>query len=313
MIHPILSLCIPTNGALKFIIPVLDSIYTQECDDHLFEVVISDNAKNSELQKYVESYGRGNLRYFQSDAEGFLNIVSSFQSANGDYCKLINHRAKLRSGSLQLLIDMVKKYSNNQPVIYCTNGVLGNKDDVLCDNLDELVWHLHYYCTWMAGIGIWRKDIENLKGIKYNALFPNTSILFEQRQMTSKYLLCNFVYFDQLDGRGKGCYNLFHTFAVVFPEMLKDLVMNGRITERTFGKVLRDLYDCLCGFYHDFVLVNSDTSFDLTNIRKSMNVYYPFYKYYQMVWSCKQKVYIKSFRDWGHINKRSIKQFLGFS
>lgn len=310
MNQPILSLCIPTNGALKFIIPVLESIYAQGCDDRLFEVVISDNAKNSGLQQYVDNYGRGNLRYFQSDAEGFLNIVSSFQSAKGDYCKLINHRAILRNGSLQLLIDMVKKYSVNQPVIYCTNGVISETEDVLCENLNELVWHLHYYCTWMAGIGIWRKDVENLKRVDYNALFPNTSILFEQRQTPSEYLLSNFVYFDQLDGRGKGCYNLFHTFAVVFPDMLYDLVKRKRITEKTFEKVMRDLYGCLCGFYHDYVLVYPDTSFDLSNIRKSMNVYYPWYKYFQMVCSCKKEVYVKEFRDWGHLKKKAIKKFL---
>ena len=311
MKNPLLSLCIPTNGALNFLIPVLESIYMQGCDESLFEVVVSDNAKNLELQKYIENYGRGNLHYFQSNAPGFLNIVSSFQSAKGDYCKLINHRATLRQGGLWLLINMVRNYQKSQPVIYCTNGALDEKVDIICDNLDELVWHLHYYCTWMAGIGIWRKDIENLKEVEYNDLFPNTSILFEQRQRPSQYLLCNFVYFDQLDGRGKGCYNLFHTFAVVFPNMLEDLLKRGKIKEKTFEKVKKDLYTCLCGFYRDFVLVNPDTSFDLTGIYKSMSVYYPWYKYYEMVWSCKKELFIKSFRDWGHAKKLFFKNKLG--
>lgn len=283
MDNPILSLCIPTNGAVKWIVPVIDSIYSQGCDDDLFEVLVSDNAKNPELESIVKNYAHDNIYYYKSDAQGFLNIVSSFQSAKGDYCKLINHRAKMTPGSLADLIALIEKYKKEQPVIYCTNGAVGNgKDELHCRDLNELVWNLHYYCTWMAGIGIWRKDIPNLEGIEYNKMFPNTTILFEQRTQPSTYLLYNKKFFNEQNGRGKGCYNLFHTFAVVFPDMLKDLEDRGCITQQTFDKVLVDLYGCLKGFYRDLVIKDPDTSFDLTGIRRNLAVYYPWYTYYKM-------------------------------
>ena len=241
MNNPILSLCIPTNGALKWVLPVIDSIYAQECDETLFEVVVSDNTKSTELQKAIEDYGHNNIYYYPSEAKGFLNIVSSFKKSKGDYCKLINHRAKMVDGALKQLLSLIERYKEEQPVIYCTNGVLGgNKEEIYCRDINELVWNLHYYCSWMAGIGIWRKDIPNLEGIEYNELFPNTTILFEQRATPSIYLLWNGKYFNEQSGKGKGCYNLFHTFAVVFPDMLKDLKDRGRITQQTFDKVLVD-------------------------------------------------------------------------
>lgn len=284
--EPILSLCIPTNGAIHTVGPVIDSIYNQMCDDALFEVIISDNAKNADLESLVKTYPHKNIRYFQSDARGFLNIVSSFQSATGEFCKLINHRATLIEGSLQKLIDTVEHNRTRKPVIYFTNGAIGEYPaEIPCKNIDELVYNLHFYCSWMAGIGIWKSDLPNLENVEFNALFPNTSILFEQRVEDSEYLLCNFKYFNQLSGVGKGCYNLFHTFAVVFPDMLKNLVERRRISQETFNKILKDLYTCLEDFYRGIVIMYRDNSFDLTGIRKSMSVYYPWYTYYKMIFN----------------------------
>ncbi|MCR5757842.1 MAG: hypothetical protein K6F95_08040 [Selenomonas sp.] len=38
----LLSLCIPTNGIIELVFPVLDSIYAQGEDESLFEVVVCD-------------------------------------------------------------------------------------------------------------------------------------------------------------------------------------------------------------------------------------------------------------------------------
>lgn len=298
---PLLSLCIPTNGALQWIGPVIDSIYSQECDDSLFEVLVSDNAHNPELKSFVENYGHDNISYMESDAQGFLNIVSSFRAAKGKFCKLINHRAKLREGALKLIMETIVKYQEEQPVIYFTNGCIGvNPSEIPCENLDELVYNLHYYCTWMAGIGIWQKDIPALSNIEFNKMFPNASILFEQRQNDSKYLLSNIIFFEEQNGSGKGCYNLFHTFAVVFPDMLIDLKNRGRITDKTFKKVMKELFKCLKNFYKCFYVLFRDDSFDFSGIRKNISVYYPWYSYYLLIMSVylEKDVRLFYFRKW---------------
>ena len=52
---PIVSLCIPTYGMPEWVIPALESIYNQNEDESLFEVIVCDNKKDSELEKAVES------------------------------------------------------------------------------------------------------------------------------------------------------------------------------------------------------------------------------------------------------------------
>ena len=65
--QPILSLCIPTNGAVEWILPVIDSIYSQGYDNEKFEVVITDNGKESKFFNwpYTIYYGSEIAETFQ--------------------------------------------------------------------------------------------------------------------------------------------------------------------------------------------------------------------------------------------------------
>ena len=42
----LISLCMPTNGVIEWVFPVLDSIFGQGVDDNLYEVVVTDNGDN---------------------------------------------------------------------------------------------------------------------------------------------------------------------------------------------------------------------------------------------------------------------------
>ena len=287
---PIISICIPTNGAAKWVIPTLKGVYAQGVDISLFDVVITDNGDNSDLENALRNFDYPNLSYVKTNDIGFLNLITSLKLGQGLYHKMLNHRSILEPGALQNWINIVNKYKDSKPVIYTCNGSLGDRKIIECRNVDELVYHLNYYCTWSGGIGIWDIDIEKMDGIDYNKMFPNASLLFEHRQ-ESKYVIYNMKFENQQSGQGKGCYNLFHTFAVVFPEMLKDLLQRERITQQTFDKVLKDLYGCLQNFYLDFVLRNPDNSFDLTDNHKSLTTYYSEWDYWHMMFHCYKQYY----------------------
>ena len=70
--RPLLSLCIPTNGEIKWVIPVLDSIYAQVNDNNIyeFEVVIEDNGSNQQFKKAIDKYllKYDNLKYYKSQS-----------------------------------------------------------------------------------------------------------------------------------------------------------------------------------------------------------------------------------------------------
>ncbi|MDE7422958.1 MAG: glycosyltransferase, partial [Lachnospiraceae bacterium] len=53
---PAVSLCIPTNGVIEWVFPVLDSIYKQNVDNDMFEVIVTDNGNNEKFSEEMEIY-----------------------------------------------------------------------------------------------------------------------------------------------------------------------------------------------------------------------------------------------------------------
>lgn len=270
----LLSLCIPTNGAAQFVLPVLESIYSQGVDDSLFEVVITDNGKDSVLEGFIGDFrGHDNLLYYKSELQGFVNQVDSFKRSNGVFIKMLNHRAKLLPGALEGFIQLVRKYQDTQPCIYCSDGVLKKPEYTECKDFDTFVRDLSYYSSWSAGVGIWQKDKPMLDNIEYNKMFPHVSIMFELRA-ESEYVIWNRKFMDMKDEPTKGGYNIFHTFAVVYLDLLKDLEKRGRITNITFNVVRKELFKYLSGWYYQLFICKNSYTFDTSDIDLHMLVYY---------------------------------------
>lgn len=281
--QPILSLCIPTNGAVKWILPVIESIYSQGYDNEKFEVVITDNGKDSQLPAHIAKMDYPNLRYKQTTDEGFLNLVSCLKEGRGLFCKMINHRSVMLPGSITDMVSLVEKYKDTQPVIYCSDGNIKSDGDYIeCPDTDSFVRHLSYWCSWSAGIGFWQKDISNIPNIELNEMFPNTSLLFEIRK-DSEYVIWNKKYEQMCDDSGKGGYDLFHTFGVVLLDIIKGLLNSGRIQQRTFGIVKNDLFVFLTTLYQNEIIMPTKHTFILKDIKKSMRMYYGNNGYYWMV------------------------------
>ena len=75
------SLCIPTNGIVKWVRPVLDSIYASRCRESEYEVIVTDNGNDPEFQSMMEQYAARyqNLIYKKTDAVQFLNQIEAFK------------------------------------------------------------------------------------------------------------------------------------------------------------------------------------------------------------------------------------------
>lgn len=286
---PILSLCIPTNGAVQWVLPVLDSIYSQKYDWTKVEVVITDNGKESELAEKLKDYNYPNLRYIQTNDEGFLNLVTSIKEGRGLFCKMINHRSVLVDGSIEKLMDLVEQYKDSQPIIYCSSGMINIPEIVECKDVDELLQNLTYWCSLSAGIGFWKKDIKHIDEIELNEMFPNTSLLFNIRK-DAHYLIWNYKYQIMADDAGKGGYDVFYTFSVVLLDLIRELCIPGRVTTSTFLKIKEKLLIFLEGLYFREVVLTSKHTFIIKDVKQSMLVYYGAYYYYKMV----VKGYIKA-------------------
>lgn len=296
--QPLLSLCIPTNGAVDWVLPVINSIYSQGYDNDKFEVVITDNGIDSQLSTEIKKMQLSNLRYIQTKEEGFLNLVACLKEGRGLFCKMINHRSVLLPGSIATIVSIIERYRDIKPIIYCADARLAsNKSHIECKNLDEFLYHLHYWSSWSAGIGFWKTDIDLIDNVKLDSMFPNVSLLFEIRQ-NSKYVIWNKAYQNMCDDAGKGGYDLFKTFAVNFLDIINNLRIRRRISDQTFLYVKDKLFGFLCEQYlHEFILPTKHT-FIIKDIKQSMEIYYGSALYTKMRfigWMKVPKIYIFSF------------------
>ncbi|MBQ9168031.1 MAG: hypothetical protein IJX67_06450 [Oscillospiraceae bacterium] len=279
MDKPLISLCIPTNGVVEWMFPVLDSIYAQGVDEELFEVVVTDNGSNEDFYSRMTAYrdAHSNIVYAKTNAMPFLNEIEAYKRASGAFIKFLNHRTMLIPGALPIFIDFVEQNREQKPVVYFSNGMLNMPQKVSrYDSFDSYVANLSYWSSWSTGMGFWKEDFDSIpEDTVFNELFPHTTVLFHVRDRSS-YILDNRVLLEELPTGTipKGRYDLFYAFAVEYPGIICDLLRSGSITTQTFLKVKDENLDFVAQLYFDYVLRKNPCSYDLSSYERSIQVYY---------------------------------------
>lgn len=274
---PIVSLCMPTNGMIEWVFPVLDSIYEQGVDSKLYEIVVTNNGNNEEFHVKMLDYAKKheNLIYSKNDAYMFYNQLEALKLASGKYLKLINHRGIFQKGALQHIIDVVIRNDITKPVIYFSSGAL-DKDIYRLNSFDEFVRELKRYASWTTGVGIWREDYEKIpKGVKVDKISPHSCILFSERNK-KEYLIDNYKFEEDIvyDHSKKGTYDLFKAFAVEEFTITLNLYIDGDISARTLKAVKSDYRRFVAALYWQFVVKREPCSYDLTGFDDSMGIYF---------------------------------------
>lgn len=280
MQNTILSLCMPTNGVVEWVFPVLDSIFEQGCNSDDFEVIITDNGDNAEFKKRIKEYGLShrNLHYYETKALPFINEIESYKRANGQLFKFVNHRTKLVKGALQRLIDFAKYNAEKKPIIYFSNGVLERENKSYAyETFDDFVRNLSYWSSWSTGMTIWKEDFEHLPEDvqSFNELFPHTNVLFAERTR-GEYIIDNSVIFDEMPQgkKPKGAYDLYYAFGVEYPGIILDLLRDGSITADTFKVVLDGNLEFIAGLYFQYNIRKEYCSYDLSGLGDMYCVFY---------------------------------------
>lgn len=269
-----LSLCIPTNGILEWVKPVLDSIYSEEKPIAKFEVIVTDNGNNEKFYEFMKNYSKAhdNLIYRKTNAVQFNNQIEAFKLASGKLIKFINHRKVLLPGSLNYLLEFVEKYQSSKPFVY----FLENDNAGVYENFDSFVSGLSYFSSYSGGIAMWRDDFMKIDLSKpFNVLFPHTDMLFSARKK-NQYIIDGHSITKDLptDETKKGKYNLFFAFAVEYPSIILELYRNGDITYKTLKKVKEDNYGFLCMLYLNYIILKKPCSYDLQNYKDNLRIYY---------------------------------------
>ncbi len=292
--QPLLSICIPTNGAVEYVVPSLESIYNQEVDASSFEVVITDNGADSQLEEAINKFEYPNLRYIKTDVQGFMNQICAFKESQGAFIKMINHRALFHDGSLQKMIDFIKKYQEKKPILYFPNGHLGRIKTAECQNLDEFLNKVSFWSSWEQGVGIWQEDKKKLDDVRYDKMFPAASILFGVRR-NATYIVCDEKFTYEKPSKRIRKYDFFQVFAVDFLNIIHQLYKEGRISENTFDFVRNDMYRrYLISYYYQIVVAKTDLAQTPKNIRSSMTKYYSCWDYFWMCIYCHTAMRLKN-------------------
>lgn len=273
-----LSLCIPTNGVIEWVIPVLDSIYAQEVDQSFFEVVVTDNGDNQDFKEAIDQYEKKvtNLVYKETDAKGFTNQICAFKLAKGALIKFVNHRNCLLPGTLQYFLDFVDKNIVEKPYVYFSNGELEFKNVKEMKDFNSFAYNLSYYLSWSAGIALWNTDFHDVNLDKnYSDVFPHLNFILPYSK-ASKYLLDNTVLFKEqnTDDTKKGKYNLFYTFGVEFIDCMVESYERNEISIRTLKKIKRDNSSFLARLNYLYCMRKEPCSYDLRDKKKSLSKYY---------------------------------------
>lgn len=286
---PLVSLCMPTNGVIDWVFPVLESIYSQDVDNDLFEVVITDNGDNAAFKETIRTFAdsHANLCYYETDALPFINEIEAYKRANGELIKYVNHRTKLVNGTLDKLINISEKYISEKPIIYFANGNLKKEHKIYkYDSFDDFVRNLSFYSTWSTGMTIWKEDFEKLpKDVSsFNELYPHTNVLFNERHR-GKYFISNEVIFDEIPQgkKPKGNYDYFYAFGVDYLSIILDLYRDGDITIKTFQVVVDENLDFLADSYINYCILHQYCSYDLSGFKDMLGVYYTKKRFFRRV------------------------------
>ncbi len=280
MSDTIVSLCMPTNGVIEWVFPVLDSIFEQGCKSDDFEVVITDNGDNEEFKRKIKEYNdiHTNLHYYETNALPFINEIESYKRAKGQLLKFVNHRTLLVKGALQRLIDLARDNAATKPVIYFANGVLKKEKKIFeYETFNDFVGNLTYWSSWSTGMTIWKKDFEKLPEDvqKFNELFPHTNVLFAERNR-KKYIIDNSIIFEEMPQgkKPKGNYDLYYAFGVEYPGIILDLFRDGDITADTFKLVIDDNLDFIASLYFHYNVRKEYCSYNLSGFNDMIGIFY---------------------------------------
>ena len=275
--EPVISLCLPTNGIIEWVFPVLDSIYSQNVDSSLFEVIVTDNGTNDEFEKKMLNYEQKhvNLIYKKTTAYMFHNQLEALKLAKGAFFKFVNHRAVFTDNSLQKMIDIIRGNIEEKPVIYFSCGAM-KKERYELDSFESFIRTLKRSISWTTGVGIWKDDYKRIPAdVKNKKISPHSCILFSERNKY-KYIIENFVFSKELPvGHAKkGSYDLFKAFAVEEVTIALNLFIDGDISAETF-KYVRNDYKKFCSeLYFKFYIKKDECSYDLSGFENAMGIFF---------------------------------------
>ncbi len=279
----LLSICIPTNGVSRWVVPNVRQIYSLGTDNDIFEVVVADNAPNEEMDAAMAEFSKyPNFRYVKTKAEGFYNIIENFLQAKGDFMIKINHRCLMQKGAIERIYQLGCEYIDRKPLIYLSNGLLKENRRMEFGSFDGYLRKLTYYSSLSEGLFFWKEDLLDVPNIKFAPMSPNVSLMFNSK-IKNLFVIDDIKFGDAQDSTGKYGYDVFYTFAVLYLDLVNQVRIDGYLTKDGFIEIKKALAKWLRLVYFEMNVMGNKGNYILKDIKKDMSVYYTSGEYFYMV------------------------------
>jgi len=226
---PLLSICIPTYNRAIFLDKTLDSIVNQkvykETDE--IEIVISDNCSDDEtpaiVLKYKNLFPTKIVYHRNSENIRDANFEKVLSLAKGSFLKLNNDTFVHYDGSLNKILDIIRKHEDQHDILFFTNGKLKINRPIYCKTADDFLIYATYWTTWIASFGIWKEDFLRINDFnRFSKLqLAQVDVLFRVISITGKNIyIYNYEIATSLTVPQKGGYDIITVFIHNFSRIL---------------------------------------------------------------------------------------------
>lgn len=277
----LLSICIPCYKRINEVRNTLRSIYIDNADISIdqYEVIISDNDPDGEIECLLVEFPASNLKYHKTKCEGFMNSYYALNYANGKFLKLHNSQSIFRKGSIRSIINDIKRAASDRSTIFYTNGMLNQNELLEFHDYNLFMKKLSYWSSWSNGFSIWKNEFDLIKNTPLNNLFPHTSLFLAQSQPATFYINDRYL-FDVQRIPKRGGHNKFAAFSVEYPSLIIKHYKEGRISERAKQIILKDIVlEMLPTLIFNKYIVRIE-NFDIDGYRENLKKFFPWYTYY---------------------------------
>ena len=143
---PRISFCITAYNQSELVKQCIESIISYPGND--IEIVVSDDCSSEDIMAVVRTFDDSRIKYYRCETNlgHDLNILHSFEKANGEYLFLLRSRDRVISSSIPYIIEVLDQYSE---ISYLTGtGIDEDGYPVIGFPKDEL---------YHSGIDAWNK------------------------------------------------------------------------------------------------------------------------------------------------------------
>lgn len=117
------SICIPTYNSPETLKRLMDSVFCQSFTD--YEVVVSDDSSNDEVEKVVKSYSDNRVSFYHNEKplgtpENWNNAV---RKSRGEFVKIMHHDDWfVNKDALQVMVDTMEKQGTDFVFCQCVGS-----------------------------------------------------------------------------------------------------------------------------------------------------------------------------------------------